>query len=68
MHGNIWQWVQDWYMADYKTPNSFNVKVSRGGSFFNTPALARSAARNGADPQSASPTVGFRLARTKKNQ
>ena len=72
LHGNVWEWCEDW-KADYpkgsvidpKGPAKGDGRVLRGGSFLNSVSYARSSSRNGYG----SPTFrfyddGFRLART----
>ena len=52
MHGNIEEWVSDWY-ADYNTSNLIDPtgpptgdkKTTRGGNYYDHPKYARSAAR-----------------------
>ncbi len=70
MHGNVWEWVGDWYAADYyrhspaddpRGPASGDVRVRRGGSWHSWSFYARSAFRNWNTPQSRYPLVGFRL-------
>jgi len=68
MHGNVWQWCRDW-RRDYPggaetdpectTPSS--QRVIRGGSFANSPADARSAARNGTEVNNRLGHLGFRV-------
>jgi formylglycine-generating enzyme len=73
MHGNAWQWCADWHGADYYAkspaddptgPDSGNVRVLRGGSWYGGPDLARSAKRLGLRPSYRLGGIGFRVART----
>lgn len=67
MHGNLWQWCQDWYgdypqkdVVDPKGPEKGKLHVLRGGSWFEPPEFCRSAIRNTIDP-GRNFYVGFRL-------
>lgn len=53
--GNVWEWTA--------TEERGSNRVFRGGSWVNTPALARVANRNGNAPGVRSLNLGFRLAR-----
>lgn len=68
MHGNIWQWCQDWFgdypqkdVVDPKGPDTGKSRVLRGGSWFDYPGNCRSATRTGLVPDSRDNDIGFRL-------
>ena len=77
MAGNVWEWVQDEYAADYyaRSPennpvnfdpirSAFHIdRVLRGGSWFNTPFLIRTTARFNLVSTSQGETTGFRCVR-----
>jgi sulfatase modifying factor 1 len=71
MHGNVWEWVQDWY-ADYKGEaqtdpiyaQGGSPRVFRGGSWDNRARLLRAAFRDGFEPGRRYDDLGFRPART----
>ena len=66
MHGNVWEWVWDAYDS-YKSGKVVDsvgtTRALRGGSFFNTPGVLRSAHRSGYSPGDQSRNNGFRCAR-----
>ena len=71
MHGNVWEWVQDCWNKNYMGAPSdgsawesgdCNLRVHRGGSWFNTPGRLRSANRNGFTQSRRAYDRGFRLA------
>jgi formylglycine-generating enzyme required for sulfatase activity len=74
MHGNVWQWIEDCYHADYQgAPQDgaswvegaeCNQRVVRGGSWGNTPKNLRSAHRGGVTTDSGRYNLGFRVGRT----
>jgi formylglycine-generating enzyme required for sulfatase activity len=70
MHGNAWEWTQDWYGEDYyamspvddpKGPDDGQVYVRRGGSWHTWSLYARSTYRNWNTPQTRYTLVGMRL-------
>ena len=70
MHGNVWEWVFDWYVKyslgavlDPVGPSFGSWRVFRGGSWINYAWLLRSAYRNWYSPDDRD--VGFRLVRGK---
>ena len=70
IHGNVWEWVEDWmgeYSAEPVTdpsgPESGRVRVLRGGSWHAEARRIRSAWRSWAPPSQSDPYRGFRLVR-----
>lgn len=69
--GNAWEWVGDWYDADYyknspknnpSGPLDGQYKVARGGSWFNLPKYVRASYRIRFVPALRINFIGFRLA------
>jgi sulfatase modifying factor 1 len=67
MHGNVEEWVHDWY-APYSgdraagSPSTATFKVTRGGSHGTFAYYLRSANRSAALPETRAFTIGFRVA------
>jgi formylglycine-generating enzyme required for sulfatase activity len=71
MHGNVWEWVQDWYgkytaepVTDPQGPASGSLRVYRGGSWLIGARSCRSASRYNGAPGYRYVSLGFRLLRT----
>ena len=73
MHGNVSEWVQDWFSASYyggspgvdpAGPSTGSLRVLRGGSWGVLAYDARSAYRSYNSPSNRYDYIGFRLART----
>lgn len=69
MHGNVWEWCEDWHIKDYaKTPrngsaysNKTDFKVIRGGSWNFKAIHQRSTTRGRADINYKAHDLGFRI-------
>ncbi|MFC1693696.1 formylglycine-generating enzyme family protein [Candidatus Latescibacterota bacterium] len=72
MHGNVWEWSNDWYGESYYSSSpssnpaglsSDSYRVIRGGSWYYYARYCRSADRNGSGPEGTYSGLGFRVVR-----
>ena len=68
--GNVWEWVNDWYQADYYSvspgsnpqgPATGEYRVLRGGSWVDFQDLARAVCRFDSHPDYRGYGFGFRV-------
>jgi len=72
MHGNAWQWCEDWYDYGYYAqsptndptgPATGSIRVARGGSWISPARNCRSAYRGSREPGNRYDGMGFRVSR-----
>jgi formylglycine-generating enzyme required for sulfatase activity len=74
MHGNVWEWCNDWHGEDYykksprddpQGPADGELRVRRGGAWHTYPLYVRAAFRNYNTPHTRYLNLGFRVARNR---
>jgi formylglycine-generating enzyme required for sulfatase activity len=72
MLGNVWEWVNDWYDQNYyqnspsqdpSGPTGGQIRVLRGGSWYDNPSSVRVSDRDGGNPGVRYGLYGFRCGR-----
>lgn len=70
MHGNVWEWVSDWYgdyaaaaVTDPRGPPAGTKRVLRGGAWYGYARFVRAASRLVLGPGDRDGGIGFRCAR-----
>ena len=67
MHGNVWEWCQDWSddypgtVTDPVGPTTGSYRVIRGGSWYINGRFCRSAFRGYSYPDNRNFNIGFRV-------
>lgn len=75
MHGNVWEWVEDWF-GEYSNHAQIDPtgapmgtrRIQRGGSFTIGALALRSARRHGMSPSDRSHELGMRLLRIEQSK
>ncbi|HUU28172.1 MAG TPA: SUMF1/EgtB/PvdO family nonheme iron enzyme [archaeon] len=71
MHGNVFEWCNDWWFEDYSSSGQVNpagpaagtYRVLRGGCWYVEAEYCRAAARTNSGPSTKSDFIGFRVVR-----